>query len=520
MAEGAPFDSRLQRHESQCLAKTREQLLDEIDSWCKTTGGPCVYWLTGMAGTGKSTIARTIAHRLAAEGLLGASFFFSRGQGDVGNAAKFFTTIAALLVDNIPGLKPLVCKAIAEDSRILAKDPRNQWEQLILGPLQKLPTDALDTRFILVIDALDECDNALDANQILQLISEISTLNSIQLRALVTSRPERHIGIGFRSLPPSTRHCFILHEIPAQIVDNDIRIFLLDEMKKIRQDHDLANEWPGDGIIQVLCERAGQLFIYASTVCRLMRSTILGPECELARILNNFEGLDRLYVGVLESAMRRFERGAASYDAELNSQFRRILGCIVILNDAVSVTPLARLCGLEPLPVFLTLDSLRAILEVPETRSDASIIRLHHPSFRDFFLDPKRCLDSRFSADEAEAHRNLFSNCLDLMSNLKKDICNLQHPGALVSTIEKNKVEEFLPPEVQYACRYWTHHLQRSNTVLCNEDKGHKFLPKHFLHWPEALSLIGVLAEGACSYSLGVDAYGAAPVTLDPPGKS
>ena len=108
VAEGATFDSRHQRHESKCLPETREQLLDEIDTWCKTSGGACIYWLSGMAGTGKSTIARTIAHRLAEEGILGARFFFSKGQGDVGNATKFFTTIAALLVENIPSLKPHV----------------------------------------------------------------------------------------------------------------------------------------------------------------------------------------------------------------------------------------------------------------------------------------------------------------------------------------------------------------------------------------------------------------------------
>ena len=204
-----------------------------------------------MAGTGKSTIARTVAHRLAEERILGASFFFSKGQGDVGNAAKFFTTVATLLAESIPSLKPHVCKAIAEDPRIFAKGLRDQWKQLILQPLRKLPIDSPDTRFVLVIDALDECDEDRDARLILQLFSQIDTISSIQLRAFITSRPERHIGFGFHSLPQSTRHCFILHEIPAQVVDNDIRIFLLDETKRIRQEYHLADEWPGDKI-QVL----------------------------------------------------------------------------------------------------------------------------------------------------------------------------------------------------------------------------------------------------------------------------
>ena len=497
VAEGAPFDSKLQRHEPQCLATTREQLLDEIDKWCRTFGDACIYWLSGMAGTGKSTIARTIAHRLAKERILGASFFFSRGQGDVGNAAKFFTTIAALLVENIPSLKPHVCRAIAEDSRILAKGPRYQWEQLILQPLKKLPTDSLDTRFVLVIDALDECDDDRDAGLILQLLSEIGTISSIQLRAFITSRPERHIGFGFRSLPQSTHHCFILHEIPARVVDNDIQIFLLHETKKIRQEYFMPHEWPGDGMIQLLCERAGQLFIYASTACLLMRSSLLvGPERELATVFDDFKELDELYVGVLENAMRHYGRQEASYKVKLKSQFQRILGCIVILLNAVSVAPLARLCGLDPMPVFHTVNTLGAILVAPKTPSDVNRIRLHHPSFRDFLLDPERCLDSRFRIDEAEAHRNLFSNCLELMSKLQKDICNLQHPGILASAVEKDEVEKFLTPEIQYACRYWTHHLQRSNTVLCNDDKVHSFLLKHFLHWLEALALIGVFTEG------------------------
>ena len=42
-------------------------------------------------------------------------------SGDVGNAAKFFTTIAALLAENNPCLKPAVCEVIADHPRILTK---------------------------------------------------------------------------------------------------------------------------------------------------------------------------------------------------------------------------------------------------------------------------------------------------------------------------------------------------------------------------------------------------------------
>jgi hypothetical protein len=45
-----------------------------------------------MAGTGKSTIANTIAQNYFKQGRLAASFFFSRGGGDTGNASKLVTT--------------------------------------------------------------------------------------------------------------------------------------------------------------------------------------------------------------------------------------------------------------------------------------------------------------------------------------------------------------------------------------------------------------------------------------------
>ena len=49
-------------------------ILDAIELWASDFNKLPVYWLNGLAGTGKSTIAQTIAERVFADGQLGASF--------------------------------------------------------------------------------------------------------------------------------------------------------------------------------------------------------------------------------------------------------------------------------------------------------------------------------------------------------------------------------------------------------------------------------------------------------------
>jgi hypothetical protein len=53
-----------------------------------------IYWLSGLAGIGKSTIAKTVADRAEGRGMLGASFFFSRGDEPLRNPQLVFPTLA------------------------------------------------------------------------------------------------------------------------------------------------------------------------------------------------------------------------------------------------------------------------------------------------------------------------------------------------------------------------------------------------------------------------------------------
>jgi NACHT domain len=133
-----------------------------------------------MAGTGKSTIARTIARSFSAQRRLGASFFFSRGGGDLGHAGKFVTTLAYQLANTSPSLKHLVCDALAEQNNITQKDLRSQWKEVILRPLSGL--GAGQHHFVIVVDALDECDREDDIRLILQLMIEAKDLTNTRLQ--------------------------------------------------------------------------------------------------------------------------------------------------------------------------------------------------------------------------------------------------------------------------------------------------------------------------------------------------
>ena len=122
-----------------------------------------------MAGTGKSTISRTIAQSFAEKGDLGASFFFKRGERDRGSAARLFTTIAADLVSTEPALAAYVRAAIDANPAVTSKALKEQFEKLILQPLGKLE-GVSNKRIVLVIDERDD-----DIRAIIYLLSRANT---------------------------------------------------------------------------------------------------------------------------------------------------------------------------------------------------------------------------------------------------------------------------------------------------------------------------------------------------------
>jgi len=455
-----------------------------------------------MAGTGKSTIARTVAHEYYNRNRLGASFFFSRGGGDVSHAGKFFTSIAAQLASKSSSLKRSICEAIAEHSDVANQALRDQWNQLILQPLSKLEPNSLQSPLLIVIDALDECEGENNIRMILQLLAEARAPRTVQLRIFLTSRPEIPIHFGFHTMPRILCYDLVLHDISRAVVDNDISIFFEQNFGIIRRECSLPADWPGKQTITHLVQSAGGLFIWAATAYRFVREGRQFAKDRLSRILKGDlavkgpEGkLNEIYTAILTNSIRD------GYDDQEKEMLKVTLGTIAILFSSLSVVSLAKLLYIPKEDIYRALYDLRSILVVSEDQDHS--IRLHHPSFRDFLFDKQRCRDQHFWVDEEEAHRILAVSCLRLMSeHLKRDICGLHSPGALAAEVHGDQIARCLPKELQYACRYWVEHLQRSKTRLSDNVQVHHFLTKHFLHWLEALALMGNISDGAVMMSV------------------
>jgi hypothetical protein len=501
IAAGSSFDSQAEKHNPTCLPNTRVDLLNQIFEWVKDSRSQKLFWLNGMAGTGKSTVARTLAQSFAQSGYLGASFFFKRGEPERDGLSKFVSTICAQFVENRPALALHVKAIIDSDPHIFDKTTREQFSKMIAQAFSSTTEDPRNSNpIVIIIDALDECVRQEDVELVIHLFSH---LESSHIKVFLTSRPELHIRISFNSVQ-GTYDSFTLHEIPRLIIGHDISIFLSHELAKIRtdynlgvsQDRKLPPDWPGELKVQTLTEMAVPLFIFAATVSRFLADRRLGsPNDQLEEVLqyqaeSRTSQLDATYLPILNKLLSGLR---AKQKEKVINRFRETIGSIIILRSPLSRSALRRILDLSQDVLDGQLDMLHSVLDVPP---DDSPVRIFHASFRDFLMDREK-RGSWFWIDTKQVHRYIALRCLNLMeTNLRKDICNINKPGTSRFSIQQQVINVCFPLEVQYACLYWAYHMRQAG--MGPEDDGdiHKFLSRHFLHWLEALSLTGLSSWG------------------------
>jgi hypothetical protein len=511
-ARGAMFNSYDQDH-TICHPATRVDVLRQIYDWAQQPHGKSIFWLNGVAGIGKSTISWTFAKWLTDQAQygdvsLGASFFFKRGEGDRGNASRFFSTIIRDLVLKLPGLDNLVAQAITSDPTIFEKALGEQFDKLILQPLRKIALSPNDCPIlVVVVDALDECEKDKDIQVILDLWSQLPQITSVRLKLFLTSRPDFPILQRFKNMSVDTHRDMVLHneaEVPKATIQHDIAAFLKDKFSEILKSYNadppsgtpLSLDWPGEKVLQTLVDLAIPLFIVAATICRFVNDPDESAPNQLESILHfrtktgHMEHMEQTYLAVLSKMSARWNG-----KDKLFQEFRQIVGSTVTLAEPLSITSLAALLDISKDTVALRLRPLHSVLSIPTDFEKP--VRPFHLSFSEF-LSSGEIYAQQFRIDGPDTHHMLLMQCLRLLSSsngLRENLCDLSYPGQPRRELESPVLSERIPPSLQYACQYWVYHAQYSNIRIRDHDEVHSFLHKRLLHWLEALSLMNRLSE-------------------------
>jgi hypothetical protein len=501
---------------------TQRRVLNDIQDWAESPSGEVIFWLHGMAGTGKTSVALTVANALCDRkpftaggkppgmSVLGASFFFKQGDATRNSTRNFFSTLARCLAKVFPDLRSHIVGAITQDLEIGTKAPRQQLSDLVVKPLVRLDEQTcLLIRLVVVVDALDECLERTEAQELIEMLAVLEDrLHHVQLRFLITSRREELIATGFDKLSNALYCSMLLGKIQLVLEEDsnkdDITLYLSRTLGQIAERHGVGRDWIDDAGINQLAKKADGLFIYAATACRFLDAPDFTDEDareeRLDLIVHDEEDadapqqkVDEIYLKVL--SFPHLTKSLKKTKARHLTQISKVLGFIAVLLEPVSASSLEHLVSLPRATLDDWLRRLHSIVSVP--KDESSSLSLVHLSFRDFILSEDRSKQLQFRVQESAMHQQIFQSCLDLMSEeLRQDICGLVLPGTLASEVPKSQIERSIPQHLRYACRFWVDHLAglddecRLKQGLTDDGKIHAFLQKSLLFWLEAMGLI------------------------------
>jgi len=490
-----------------CTPGTRERILGDITTWARdaSSESQAVYWLFGLAGTGKSTIAFTLARRFELAGntdttALGGNFFCSRQFEETKQARRIVRTIVYHLA--------LVCKPFANALTRCARfdaiyrDVRTQLEDLLVRPWRESESERLadpstPPYYLIIIDALDELDGKGGSDFLRNLLDIVNKHHLRGLKFFATSRPDPGLVNHLTSF--EDKQLYRLEEVPFEEAQDDIAKYLNANLP----------HFVGHPEIDQLVSQAAGLFIYAATIVKYLadqeaveQKKLLGQVLASSALSipqteeDEAPLLDQLYLQLLSNAFRDV-RPAVRQDR------LRILHTFLCTAERTSTSIVANLVSASDADSFTkvvdtVLAQLHAVLYIQHNQ-----VLWYHKSFPDFLFARDR--SKKFWCNEAENHRRLLESCFRIMkSGLRFNIANI--PSSFIldrdNSMLPDAVRQNIPPWLTYSCRNWDYHLcavaTRDMAPLC--ETLSEFLKLPILFWIEAMNLLGF--RGLCDQML------------------
>lgn len=490
--------------------QTRKDFIVQLVDWVGDQDRPAIAWLDGRAGTGKTTVAYSLAHILQSAGFLGGTFFCSRQIDDTLDVRKIFPTLALSFAGSSASFRDRLVQALQNKPDAGLGKLKEQFISLFQEPIGD--GEFLDNHPVFIIDGLDECR---DAAAVQEFLKTVSLSRGLPIKILLSS--ERSSSLS--SIIPECDMCkFVLHDVPSPIVSSDIRIFLTTKLPEMALGStNLPKGWPPSDEVDILVSRSSKfvshsfvcnhvliiyfssLFLYSATVCRYIGNG--GPNRVGKRLTEacspgfqprpqDFTAIDSLYRGILSQALDNLN------DRE-RANVEDIVKTVITMQDPLPASSISRLLGLAGSSSAIEeLADLHSVIVLPETAD--GLISVFHTMFIEFIRDEAR--SSPYHFPSYQSHYLLAQRCLMVLEGNLKDIFNstavINFP-ATTSTIGQAEIDAAFPPEVQYAVLRVVDHiiLSRDAADLPLLQLIYSFYHKCYVEWLQCLSIMRRLSK-------------------------
>ncbi|KAJ3201212.1 POC1 centriolar protein A, partial [Entophlyctis luteolus] len=410
------FESDMASYASQYVEGTRDWAVDAIGT--QFTGDANVVWLNGAAGVGKSLVAYLAA----------------------ASPPSGFTLLSAFF-----------CKHYDEKKN-----------------------NAAATRYLIVIDALDECGTQGDPtrNGLLSLLASLNTGSSNAaaklppfVKILTTGRPEADIWKVMESLRT-------------------------DSLEPTAEQHEC---WTNE-CCRLLTENSEFVFVAARVLCSQLRSIVDSHHgvdgLDLVAVVQHLSAsLDDQYARILESNIKTDN----ATDLDVYMKFMYVLLAAKVPLDCANI---AVLTDLSAAGVQLVISKLHSLLLV----SPDGKVTVLHKSVKDFLTSPARCTIPAFYVSLVKANVFVAQRCLAVLNNqLHHNMFGLSSASEAVQ-LKQQEILSTLSPAVRYSCLHWTTHIL--NAADLNGDKLwcvlsvlSEFCTKKILQWLEVMAVEKKLSQ-------------------------
>ena len=492
-----------------CTVGTRVKILEDITKWAndRSLACPRVFWLTGQAGSGKTTIAYTIAKRFEEGGnaatnanhtVLGANFLCSRQFQETQTQTRILPTIAYQLARK--------CKSYANALHVADKfdavnhDVSSQMKGLLVEPwqLSEATRDAELPPYLIVIDALDEIKGDGGSAFLRDLLIAINEYNLRGFKFLVTSWSDPKVDALCESF--TSEAVCRLQDVPIEEAKSDIKTYLKTQLLELA----------GSPVIAELGQRAGGLYIYAATVVKYLTpldSITVGEQTDM---LNDFLSksyepaslsdatflIDELYRQIMCDAFSKLS-------GKVLARRLRTLYTFLCTAERTSASIVAALIpDGDDEAARAVLCDLHAVLYTQDDQ-----VFWYHASFPDFIFSQARSnfhidkKDFKFSCNEPAHHILLGESCFCIMKSekfgLRFNMGNIKSSFLFDcdNTIAlSEQVNQNISAILRYASRHWAHHLPSPQLINTDNLCCHisEFLQIRVLFWIEAMNLLGL----------------------------